>query len=74
MGRATLNPKTQFNLWYWVAAFAIVLLFQYFFVEAQQVATLTYTEFGQQLRAGQVSEAAVSDRFIQGVLKDPLPG
>src|SRR5919106_1331553 len=26
-----LNRKTQFNLWYWVAAFFGLLLFQYFF-------------------------------------------
>jgi len=69
-----VNDRGQFHLWYWVMAFAGILLIQYFFLATQQVAQLPYSEFVQHLRAGKVAEVAVSDRFVQGTLREPLPG
>ncbi|HEV2900836.1 MAG TPA: ATP-dependent zinc metalloprotease FtsH [Pseudaminobacter sp.] len=69
-----LNRKTQFNLWYWVAAFFGLLLFQYFFTTAQQVAQIPYSEFETLMREGRIAEVAVSDNFIQGRFKEPLEG
>lgn len=69
-----MNDKTQFNIWYWFLAFAGLMLFQYLFTTMQQVAQIPYSEFETQLRAGQVAEVQVSDRYIQGTFRKPLEG
>lgn len=35
-----MNKKTQFNIWYWIAAFFILMAFQYLFTTATQVAQI----------------------------------
>ncbi|MBI1180316.1 MAG: ATP-dependent zinc metalloprotease FtsH [Alphaproteobacteria bacterium] len=62
----------SFHLWYWLAAAAGILLIQYLLLSSQQVATIPYSEFEQDLRDGKVAEVAVSDKFIQGRFKSPL--
>ncbi len=69
-----MNKQTQFHVWYWIAAFFGVLLLQYFFTSVVQVAPIPYSEFEAYLRQGKVAEVAVSDRFIQGRLREALPG
>ncbi|WP_425402285.1 ATP-dependent zinc metalloprotease FtsH [Inquilinus limosus] len=66
------NTKTRFHIWYWIAAFFGILLLQYLITTGQQVAPIPYSEFEQYLRDGRVAEVAVSDRYIQGTLKQPL--
>ena len=66
--------KTHFNIWYWIAAFIGMMIFQYLFTTAQQVAQIPYSEFESHLQAGRVAEVQVSDRFIQGTFKQPLKG
>jgi len=67
-----MDKKTQFNIWYWIAAFLGLLAFQYLFITSQQVAEIPYSEFQTYLRDGKIAEIAVSERFIQGTLKEPL--
>jgi cell division protease FtsH len=62
------------NLWYWVAALIGVLAVQYFYAASQQVAPIPYSQFLQLVREGKVEDVAISDRVIQGTVKDPLPG
>ena len=69
-----MNDKTQFNIWYWFLALAGLMLFQYLFTTMQQVAQIPYSEFETQLRAGQIAEVRVSDRYIQGTFRKPLEG
>ena len=69
-----MNDKTRFNIWYWIAAFAILMLFQYLFASAQQVAQIPYSQFESYLREGKIAEVAVSERFIQGTFKEPQDG
>ncbi|MGE0719833.1 MAG: ATP-dependent zinc metalloprotease FtsH, partial [Alphaproteobacteria bacterium] len=69
-----MTKQTRFHVWYWVAAFFGFMLLQYFISSAQQVAQIPYSEFERYLREGKVEEIAVSDRFIQGSLKEALPG
>lgn len=69
-----MNGKTQFNIWYWIAAFAVLGVLQYLFAVSQQVATIPYSEFRQYLSEGKIAEVAVSDNFMQGSFKEPLPG
>ncbi|HEX2727814.1 MAG TPA: ATP-dependent zinc metalloprotease FtsH [Beijerinckiaceae bacterium] len=67
-----MNKGTRFHLWYWIAAFVGLMILQYVYVTVRQVATIPYSQFEQLLKDGKVTEIAVSDRFIQGALREPL--
>lgn len=67
-----MNDKTHFNIWYWIAAFIGLMVFQYLFAITQQIAQIPYSEFESHLQAGRVAEVQVSDRFVQGTFKQPL--
>jgi len=69
-----MDKSKRFNTWYWVAAIVGILLIQYFIGMAQQIAPIPYSQFQELLRSGKVAEIGISDRFIQGTLKEPLPG
>ncbi len=68
-----MSKQTRFHIGYWLAALIGVLALQYFFVSAQKVASIPYSQFEQLLQAGKVAKVGVSDRYIQGALKQPLP-
>jgi cell division protease FtsH len=68
------TKNTQFNTWYWIAAILGIVLVQYFLGTASRIATIPYSEFQSLLQAGKVAEIGISDNFIQGRLKEPLPG
>ena len=69
-----MNNTQRFNTWYAIAAIVGVLLIQYVASTARQIAPIPYSQFEQLLRDGKVGEIGISDRFIQGTLKEPLPG
>ncbi len=69
-----MNRKMQFNIWYWIAAFFILMAFQYVFTTATQVAQIPYSQFETYLDQGRIAEVAVSERFIQGTFKVPVDG
>jgi cell division protease FtsH len=69
-----MDKKTQFNIWYWIAAFLGLMVFQYLFAAATQVAQIPYSEFQTYLTQGRIAEVAVSDRFIQGRFTEPVDG
>jgi cell division protease FtsH len=69
-----MNKKTEFNIWYWIIAFFGLMLFQYLFATATQVAEIPYSQFETLLSEGKIGEVAVSDRFIQGTFKAPQDG
>ena len=67
--------KQKFNIWFWVAALLGLLAVQYAVVNvARPVATIPYSQFQQLLNEGKVAEVGVSDRFLEGTLKEALPG
>ncbi|RWC45658.1 MAG: ATP-dependent metallopeptidase FtsH/Yme1/Tma family protein [Mesorhizobium sp.] len=68
------SRKTQFNIWYWIAAFAVLMIFQYVYTATQQVAQIPYSQFETLLRDGKIADVQVSDRFIQGRFKEPQDG
>lgn len=69
-----MNRKTQFNIWYWIGAFFVLMAFQYVFTTATQVAQIPYSQFETYLDQGRIAEVAVSERFIQGTFKEPVDG
>src|SRR6266852_7033832 len=68
-----MNKQTRFHIGYWIAAMLGLLVVQYVYATAQRVAPLPYRQFQQLLPDGKIAEIAVSDRYIQGKLKEPLP-
>ena len=68
-----MNRQMRFHLVYWVAAMIGILVLQYFYVTATTIAHIPYSQFQQLLRDHKVAEIGVSDRYIEGKLKNPLP-
>jgi len=68
-----VDSKTKFNAWYWVIFAVGLLLFQYFISLAEQVTEIPYSEFETSLKEGRIAEVAVSDNYLQGTFKNPLP-
>jgi len=68
-----MDKSKHFNTWYWVAAFIGILLVQSFFSTAREIATIPYSQFQELLKAGKVAEIGISENFIQGRLREPLP-
>lgn len=69
-----MTKNTRFNVGY--ALFAICALFfiEYAIVAANKIAVVPYSEYQQLLRDGKVDSVGISDRTVQGTLKEPLPG
>ncbi len=68
-----MTKQTQFHVGYWLAAIIGILLLQHFYSISQRIEALPYSQFQQLLQDGKVDRVAVSDRYIQGTLKEPLP-
>src|SRR5260370_3411998 len=68
-----MNKQTQFNIGYGLAVIVGILLLQHFSSISQRIEALPYSQFQQLLQEGKVDRVAVSDRYIQGTLKEPLP-
>jgi cell division protease FtsH len=68
-----MTQQTKFNVWYWVLALIAILMVQSAITTMRQVAPIPYSDFERYLEEGKVAEVAVSDNYIQGRLKEPLP-
>jgi cell division protease FtsH len=60
--------QRKFSLWYFVAAFFVLLAVENFLLGAI-TETLTYNEFKALLKAGKVTEVTLTDKVITGRLK-----
>lgn len=67
-----MNKNIRFNLGYAVAAIFAVFLIQHLISTASHVAVIPYSEYQQLLRQGKVDSVGISDRTVQGTLKEPL--
>jgi len=71
--KSIMTQKT-FNIGYAIAAIFLVFIIQYAVSVANQIAPIPYSDFQRLLHEGKIASVGVSDRFIQGSLKEPLPG
>lgn len=69
-----MTKQSQFNLGYAIFAIFAVLVIQHFMAVANQIAVIPYSEYQQLLRQGKVDSVGISDRTLQGTLKESLPG
>jgi cell division protease FtsH len=63
--------QQHINLWYWIIAFGLMLLIQYFAFQSQHIETIPYSKFEELLKSGAVKDVAVSPDSITGTLKEP---
>src|SRR5260221_9851962 len=73
-GGLTMTNQNRFNVGYAIAAIFLVFMIQYAVSVANQIAPIPYSDFQRLLHEGKIATVGVSDRFIQGSLKEPLPG
>jgi cell division protease FtsH len=73
MPAPNMTNRTRFHIGYWLLAMLGLLLLQYFYANTQQVASIPYSQFQQLLQDHKIAQVGVSDRYIQGKLKAPLP-
>ncbi|TBW35680.1 ATP-dependent metallopeptidase FtsH/Yme1/Tma family protein [Azotobacter chroococcum] len=69
-----MKQQAQFHIGYWFIAVLGFVLIQSLLTEQQQVAQIPYSEFEQYLKEGRVEELAITERQIEGTLKEPLSG
>ncbi len=66
-----MEKETHFNLWYFIAALVLIMLFQQWWLSSGQVETVPYSTFQTMLEKGQFAKVQVSDQTIRGELKTP---
>ncbi|MCB1549055.1 MAG: ATP-dependent metallopeptidase FtsH/Yme1/Tma family protein, partial [Hyphomicrobiaceae bacterium] len=64
-----MDKKTQYHLWYVLAAMAGLLLFQALWT-ARNIEQIPYSRFQQLVKEGKIAEAVVYDSRIEGTFKD----
>jgi cell division protease FtsH len=67
-----MNKQTRLNIWYIIAAVLGVLLLHSLITAAVSITAIPYSEFQQYLRQGKVADVNVSDRYVEGTLKENL--
>jgi cell division protease FtsH len=68
-----MERQTWFNLWYVIFAILGVLWLRELYVTATQVEPIPYSQFEQDLKAGQIKDIAVANNVIQGTYKTARP-
>ncbi|MFN7026616.1 MAG: ATP-dependent zinc metalloprotease FtsH, partial [Pseudorhizobium sp.] len=68
-----MNNNMKFNMGYWILAIFGVVIIQYLFAYSQQVTEIPYSQFETYLRENRIAEVAISDNYVQGTFKQPLP-
>lgn len=71
--RKPSRKEMHAHLWYWVAAFILLLLFQSWFAANQAVEQVPYSDFLQMVRDHKVAAVQVEGSHLTGELKEPLP-
>ncbi|NWG75643.1 MAG: ATP-dependent metallopeptidase FtsH/Yme1/Tma family protein, partial [Rubrivivax sp.] len=68
------DPKTQWNVGYWLLALLALLSLQNLWQSASTVEAVPYSQFEKALAEGRVAEVIVGETTITGRLKAPDPG
>jgi cell division protease FtsH len=62
--------KVHFSIWYFIVALLVIMWFQTFLTE-QQANRVSYSEFKELIRTGQVESVTIGQDSIRATLKDP---
>ena len=67
-----MDKQQQWNLWYFLLAFSLLLLFQNWWSARSAVEPIPYSEFMRLLKEDQLSELRIDQQQISGRLKEPI--
>ncbi|HET8610074.1 MAG TPA: ATP-dependent zinc metalloprotease FtsH [Burkholderiales bacterium] len=66
-----MNKHIQYNIWYLVIALLAILWFHNVWQGTRNVETIPYSEFQNELKAGQIAEVHIHQNYVEGKLKKP---
>jgi cell division protease FtsH len=69
-----MNKQQQWNIWYFVAAFILLMLFQALWTTWRTVEPIPYSDFLKFLNEGKIADLTVKQDQITGRLKEPING
>lgn len=69
-----MNKQHQWNIWYFIGAFFLLMLFQNIWTAWRTIEPIPYSQFLTLLNDGKIVEATVNRDQITGRLKEPLNG
>jgi cell division protease FtsH len=68
-----MDKKLHFNIWYAIAVFIAITMFQSWWSTHQKVETIAYSEFVQLLKNGKIAAVNVRGNYLDGTLVKALP-
>jgi cell division protease FtsH len=68
-----MERQNWINLWYVIFAVLGVLWLRDIYVTSTQVQPIAYSQFEQDLKAGEIKDVSISNNVIQGTYKNPRP-
>jgi cell division protease FtsH len=69
-----MNKQNQWNVWYFLGALFLLLLFQGWWTTYRNVQTIPYSDFIRFLEEGQITELTIQQQQIVGELQEPING
>ncbi|HWO99311.1 MAG TPA: ATP-dependent metallopeptidase FtsH/Yme1/Tma family protein [Methylococcus sp.] len=69
-----MNKQAQFNLWYFLLALLAVMWLHDLWVAGQQVEHITYSEFQQALKNGEIESVEIFSNTVRGTFRQPRAG
>ena len=69
-----MNRQQQFNIWYWIGAFLLLLLFQGWWQGASVTERIPYSRFLELLQQDRIAEVQVRPDSIFGRYREPIEG
>ncbi|NHB77602.1 ATP-dependent zinc metalloprotease FtsH [Rhodobacter calidifons] len=69
-----MNREQQINIWYWIAAFLLLMLFQSWWQGASVTERIPYSRFIELLEKDQIAEVQVQTERVIGRYREPRDG
>lgn len=69
MARPQMDKKTQFSVWYFLAALLGLFLLQALFAQVSNVEVISYSRFKELAKQQQVENVVVTEHYIRGTLQ-----
>ena len=68
-GKKPILKKTHFTIWYFLIAFAIIVVIQHYLIPKKAEVVIPYSQFKELLQAGKVSDIIITDEAISGKME-----
>jgi cell division protease FtsH len=69
-----MEKRTQFHIWYAIAAFMGLMLIQNWWHTARTTEVIPYSDFQHYLDEGRLARIVVTENYVRGEFKEPLEG